>query len=151
MQEFSYAHALEYYKESYEKFQKHDKNIFFEQYGASCHTSKKIKNMLENLFGDKVIQNAPHSPDIAYPIEILWAELKKRVKNRNPKDLNDLKQITIEEWNNIPKSFIQKLFRNFIKRCKKIIELKGGRLEPAHLIRKEIEDEKKEIKDYEEM
>ena len=35
--------------------------------------------------------------------------------------------------NKIPKDFIQKLFRNFIKRCKKIIELKGGRLEPAHL------------------
>ena len=38
MQEFSYAQALEYYKESYEIFQKHDKNIFFEQDGASCHT-----------------------------------------------------------------------------------------------------------------
>ena len=68
--------------------------------------------------------------------------IKKRVKNRNPKNLNELKQITIEELNNIPQSFIQKLFRNFIKRCNKIIELKGGRLEPVHLkqIRKEMED-----------
>ena len=141
MKEFSYSHVLEYYNESYEKFQKQNKNIFFEQDGASCHTSKKIKKLLENLFGDKVIQNAPHSPDIAYPIETLWAELKKRVKNRNPKNLDELKQITIEEQNNIPKSFIQKLFRNFIKRCNKIIELKGGRLEPVHLkqIRKEME------------
>ena len=120
MKEFSYSQELEYYKESYKKFQKQNKNIFFEQDGASCHTSKKTKKVLENLFGDKVIQNAPHSPDIAYPIETLWAELKKRVKNRNPKNLDELKQITIEEWNNIPKSFIQKLFRNFIKRCNKI-------------------------------
>jgi hypothetical protein len=28
---------------------------------------------------------------------------------------------------------MQKLFKNFIKRCQKIIELKGGRLEPVHL------------------
>ena len=153
MKEFSYSQVLEYYNESYEKFQKQNKNIFFEQDGASCHTSKKIKKLLENLFGDKVIQNAPHSPDNAYPIETLWAELIKRVKSRNPKNLDELKKITIEEWNNIPKSFIQKLFRNFIKRCNKIIELKGGKLELVHLkqIRKEMEAENKERKKYEEI
>ena len=50
MKEFSYSQALEYYKESYENFQKQNKNIFFEQDGASCHTSKKTKKVLENLF-----------------------------------------------------------------------------------------------------
>ena len=52
----------------------------------------------------------------------------------------------------IPKSFIQKLFKNFIKRCKKIIELNGGRLEPVHLkqIRKEVKDEEKEVKEEKE-
>ena len=53
----------------------------------------------------------------------------------------------------IPKSFIQKLFKNFIKRCKKIIELNGGRLEPVHLkqIRKEAETEEKEEKEDKEI
>ena len=52
----------------------------------------------------------------------------------------------------IPKSFIQRLFKNFIKRCKKIIELNGGRLEPVHLkqIRKEVKDEEKEVKEEKE-
>ena len=156
MQEFSYAQALEYYKDNYDNFKKINKNLFFEQDGAPSHTSKKIKKLLENFFGDNYIQNAPHSPDIAYPIETLWAELKKRVKERRAKNLDELKQITIEEWNNIPKSFVQKLFKNFIKRCEKIIELKGGRLEPVHLqqIRKEGEKEEKEdegeISDYDE-
>ena len=77
MRDFSYAQALEFYKENYEEFKKKNENLYFEQDGASCHTSKKIKLLLENLFGDKLIQNAPHSPDIAYPIETLWAELKK--------------------------------------------------------------------------
>ena len=149
MQEFSYAQALEYYKDNYENFKNINKNIFFEQDGASSHISKKIKKLLEELFGDNFIQNAPHSPDIAYPIETLWAELKKKVKERRAKNLDELKQITIEEWNKIPQSFIKNLFKNFIKRCKKIIELNGGRLEPVHLqqIRKEAE---KETKDEEE-
>ena len=62
------------------------------------------------------------------------------------------KKISIDEWNKIPKSFIQKLFKNFIKRCKKIIELNGGRLEPVHLkqIRKEAEIEEKEEKEEKE-
>ena len=59
--------------------------------------------------------------------------MKKRVKERRAKDLDELIQITIEEWNKIPKSFIKKLFKGLIKRCKKIIELNGGRLEPTHL------------------
>jgi len=74
--------------------------------------------------------------------------LKKRVKNRNQKNIDELKQIAIEVWNNMSNSFIQKLFRKFTKICKKIIELKDGRLEPVHIrqIRKKIEDEDKEIK-----
>ena len=143
MRDFSYAQALEFYKENYEVFKKKNENLYFEQDGASCHTSKKIKLLLENLFGDKLIQNAPHSPDIAYPIETLWAELKKRVKSRNPKNPEELKIITIEEWNKIPIDYVKKLFINFRKRCEKIIELNGGRLEPEHLreIRKEMEKE----------
>ena len=85
MQEFSYAQALEYYKDNFENFKKQNKNMFFEQDGAISHTSKKIKKLLEELFGDNLIQNAPHSPDIAYPIETLWAELKKKSKKEEQK------------------------------------------------------------------
>ena len=144
MTDFAYAQTLEFYKEKYEDFKKQNENLYFEQDGASCHTSKKIKALLEKYFDDKLIQNAPHSPDIAYPIENLWAELKKRVKNRKPKNLEELKEITIEEWNQIPKDYIKSLFTDFIKRCKKVIELKGARLEPEHLrdIRNEMAKEK---------
>ena len=148
MQEFSYAQALEYYRDNYENFKKLNPNLFFEQDGAPSHTSKKIKKLLEKLFGDNFIQNAPNSPDLAYPIETLWAELKRRVKERRAKNIDQLKQITIEEWNKIPKSFIRKLFKNFIKRCQKVIELNGGRLEPVHLrqIRTEAKNEEEEEK-----
>ena len=57
--------------------------------------------------------------------------IKKRVRERRAKNLDELKLFTIEELNKIPKSFIQKLFKNFIKRGKKLIELNGGCLEPV--------------------
>ena len=80
MTEFSYAQAQEYYKENYNGFKQENESLYFEQDGDSCHTSRKVKILLDKLFGDKMIQNAPHSPDIAYPIETLWAELKKESK-----------------------------------------------------------------------
>ena len=80
MTEFSYAQVLEYYKEKYDEFKKENDISYFERDGLTCYTSKKVKKLLEKLFGDKIIQNVPHSDDIAYLIETLWAELKKESK-----------------------------------------------------------------------
>ena len=70
MVNFSYSQALEFYKEKYQEFKKKE-NLYFEKDGASYYTFKKIKLLFENLLGDKLIQNASHSPDIVYLIEIL--------------------------------------------------------------------------------
>ena len=72
-------------------FKEQNKNLLFEQDGASCHTWKKIKIILGNFLGDKFIQNSPYSLDIAYPVETLWTKLKRRVKDINPKYLDKLK------------------------------------------------------------
>ena len=56
--------------------------------------------------------------------------------------MDDLKKITIEEWDKIPKSKIDKCGKSYVKRLKKVIELNGERLEPFHL--KEIEKELEE-------
>lgn len=145
MNEFSYAQALYFYKDNIEEIKKNHiiYKIFFEQDGAKPHTSSNNKKLLKNLFGGAYIQNPPNSPDLAYPIETLWAFLKKRVKKRIPKNLEELKKFTIEEWNKIPEELPQKLVKNYLKRVKKVIEIKGNRLEPFHLneIRKEEENE----------
>ena len=59
--------------------------MFFEQDEIASHTSKKIKNLLEKLFGDNLIQNAPHSPDRAYPIELYGLNWKKELKKEEQK------------------------------------------------------------------
>ena len=100
------------------------------------------------LFPKKWIQNSPHSPDIAYPIETLWAKLKKNVKLRYPKNIENLKKFTIEEWNKISKNYVKKQFRSFEEKLKKIIELNGGRLTQSQLreIRKKIKEGNEEEK-----
>ena len=76
---------------------------YFEQDGATPHTSKSNKNLIYSLLGkDKLIQNPPNSPDLVYPNENIWVYIKPRIKKRVPKNIEELKQFTIEEWNSIP-------------------------------------------------
>ena len=67
--EFCYAQAILYYKDDINRL---NKNLIFEQDGASAHTIKSNKALLDKTFGDNWIQNPPNSPDMAYPIERLW-------------------------------------------------------------------------------
>ena len=57
-----------------------NENIIFEQEGPTCHTSNANQKLLNLTFGKRGwIQNSPSSPDLVYPIETLWAELKDKV------------------------------------------------------------------------
>ena len=99
--EFAYAQTLLYYKDDFKRFKYPE--LFFEQDGATPHTSKSNKNLIYSLLGkDKLIQNPPNSPDLAYPIENILAYIKPRINKRDPKNIEELKQFTIEEWNSIP-------------------------------------------------
>ena len=150
--EFSYAQILFYFKVDIERLKSGNNKIYFEQDGATPHTTESNINLIKRLFGeDPLIQNPPNSPDLAYPIESLWGYIKPRIKKRNPKTLDELKKFTLEEWNNIPKKIIEKTGVNYERRLKKVIEIKGERLEDFHLreIKKEakadgeiLEDEK---------
>ena len=89
---------------------------------------------MANLFGeDCLIQNPPNSPDLAYPIENLWAYKKPRIKKRDPQNIEELKKFTLDEWNNIPKKIIEKYGKDYIKKLEKVIEIDGERSEPHHL------------------
>ena len=76
---------------------------------------------------------APNSPDLAYPIEDIWGIIKPRVKRRNPKNLNELKQFLLEEWNSIPLEMVQNLCEGYLKRVEMVYNMNGKRLEKEHL------------------
>ena len=151
LNEFAYAQALLFYKDSYEKIKNQGKiDLYFEQDGASAHTSSSNKKLIDDLFGKiKLIQNPPNSPDLAYPIENIWGFIKPRIKRRNPKTYDELKKFTLEEWNLIPTSMIKNCGLSYQKRLEKVIELKGERLEPYHLeeIKKEMKEEKQKMEE----
>ena len=109
-----------------------------EQDGASCHTSKANIFLLNKLFNESGwIQNPPNSPDLVFPIEKIWGIIKPRVKRRDPKNIDQMKQFLLEEWNLVPKEMIQNLCLSWIERIKKVHELKGERLEPEYFKKKE--------------
>ena len=70
----------------------------------------------------------------------VYRKIKKNVKNRNPKDYEELKKYCIGEWNKINP---QNHLKNFIKRVKMLLKIKGYRLDTWHIeqIRKEDKEE----------
>ena len=84
-------------------------------------------------FSENWIQNPANSPDLAYPIEILWGILKERIKKRLPKNLEELIQYTFEEWYSVPQSLVENLCNNYIKRIRMVLQNNGARLEEEHL------------------
>ena len=135
MNDFAYGQALLFFKDDIDEFKdKYGVKLIFEQDGAAVHRTKANITLLNKVFSKGGwIQNAPNSPDLAYPIENLWGILKPRVKQRNPSTIQELKKILLEEWSSVPIELIQNLCKGYLERVHKVIELKGGRLEPEHL------------------
>ena len=104
MNNFAYGQTLIFYKEDIEDInKKNNSNLILEQDGASCHKSRANINLLNEQFGkDGWIQNLPNSPDLAFPIEDLWAIIKPKVKRRDPQTIDELKSFIVEEWNSVP-------------------------------------------------
>ena len=139
MNDFAYGQACIFYKEDIDDIRdKYGVKLIFEQDGAATHKTKANITLLNKLFTKSGwIQNAPNSPDLAYPIEDLWAIIKPRVKRRNPTSIPELKKFLLEEWSSVPIELVQNLCKGFLNRINKVLELKGSRLEPEHLKKKE--------------
>ena len=139
MNDFAYGQACIFYKEDIDAIRdKYGVKLIFEQDGAATHKTKANITLLNKLFTKNGwIQNAPNSPDLAYPIEDLWAIIKPRVKRRNPTSIPELKKFLLEEWSSVPIELVQNLCKGFLNRIRKVLELKGSRLEPEHLKKKE--------------
>ncbi len=77
-----------------------DADFIFQQDLAPAHTAKSNKSWL-NDHGVGVLDWPANSPDLN-PIENLWGIVKRKMRNKRPKNADELKATVKETWASIP-------------------------------------------------
>jgi transposase len=98
----------------------------FQHDNARCHVARVCQNFL-NQNHIRVLPWPALSPDLS-PIELLWDELGRRVRHRQnlPETLQELPEVLVHEWNNIPQAFIQQLIGSMRRRYEAVVAARGG-------------------------
>lgn len=93
---------------------------------ARPHEAKKSLEYL-HAEGIRRMKWPAMSPDIN-PIEHLWDELKRRLRNgdHQPQSIEELKLRIQQEWDSLPQNCIQKLIQSMPSRLAAIIHARGG-------------------------
>lgn len=101
-------------------------NIILMHDNARPHTVLCVRECI-NEVGSSVLDWLARGPDLN-PIEHLWDELKRRIRQREPALMNlaQLKIALVQEWNNIPQSTIKNLIMSLSKRMVCVIKARGG-------------------------
>ncbi len=84
-----------------------DADFIFQQDLAPAHTAKSTKSWL-NDHGVGVLDWPANSPDLN-PIENLWGIVKRKMRNKRPKNADELKATVKETWASIPPQQCHKL------------------------------------------
>lgn len=108
--------------------------VYFQQDGATCHTSNESIAEVRRLFPGKVISKRgdvdwpPCSPDLTPCDYFLWGYLKNKVYMEKPSTLNELKGAIKREICSIPRNMLEKVMANFAHRVDECIENEGRHL-----------------------
>ncbi len=84
-----------------------DADFIFQQDLAPAHTAKNTKSWL-NDHGVGVLDWPANSPDLN-PIENIWGIVKRKKRNKRPKNADELKATVKETWDSIPPQQCHKL------------------------------------------
>ena len=69
------------------------RNGYFQQDGATCHSSNESMTEIESFFDDRIISKAlwpPRSPDLSPPDFFLWDALKGKAYANKPRTIQEL-------------------------------------------------------------
>ena len=101
-------------------------NTTFQQDNATSHTARVTRAFL-NANNVNVLPWPAKSPDMN-PIEHLWDTLERRVRKRRhqPRNVRELQNALMDEWNNITRQEIRKLTTSMRRRCTALVNANGG-------------------------
>ncbi|XP_050342348.1 uncharacterized protein LOC126768367 [Nymphalis io] len=108
-----------------------NQRTWFQQDGATCHTSNDSIAAVREIFGQKVISKRgdinwpPRSPDLSPMDFFLWGYLKSKVFNNNPQSIEELKENIREEIQNISPNTCRAVMENVRSRLQEC-QIKQG-------------------------
>ena len=109
-------------------------NVWFQQDGATAHTSRHSFSLLREIFPGHVISLRgdigwlPRSPDLTTCDFFLWGYLKAKVYEQLPQTLEALKEAIRQEVVAITPEMIRKVMDNYRERLHQIINIQGRHL-----------------------
>lgn len=104
------------------------KKIVLQQDNDPKHTAKICKMFVEQQEQEGTLKNMewpPQSPDLN-PIELLWEELDRKVRQQCPTSQTTLWAILQDSWQSISDETIEKLIDRMPRLCTAVIKAKGG-------------------------
>lgn len=108
---------------------------YFQQDGATCHTSGDSMKLIASFFGDRLVSKnlwPPRSPDLTSPDFFLWGYLKDRVYKNRPRSLAELREAIRNEISNINEDTLRKTSQNMVRRVQLCMDAGGGHFQ--HLL-----------------
>jgi len=105
---------------------------YFQQDGATSHTSHVSMTEIRFLFGDPVTSKGlcpKRSPDLTPPDYFLWGCLKGRVYRNKPRATDALKANITEEIQAVTADVLPRTFQNMAHRVQSCLDANGGHLQ----------------------
>ena len=109
-------------------------NVYFQQDGATCHTSNDTIALLREKFRDRVISRIgdhnwpPRSYDLTPCDFFLWGHVKDKVYANSPASIQDLKYRIREAIEDLGQPLCDLVMENFMKRIWSCKHGRGGHL-----------------------
>jgi len=102
---------------------------YFQQDGATSHTSHASVAEIQSFVGDRVISKGlwpPRSPDLTPPDYFLWGYLKGRVYRNKPRTINALKANVAEEIQTVAADVLARTLQNMARPVQSCLDANGA-------------------------